>query len=314
MNADCESELARLPDRYFRPASFDAINRRLAEHLLLLATAGDALLIAEPWSAELRRDAARRDVELIAPDRVAGRSHKRFTPWGWTPGAIRIGERAGAIVDPIPPEIVRRVSSKLWSFELEQELGVVLPGSGVAHTFDELREMIAASFPGAESKWVIKSLFGFAARDRVLGRGAQIGAAQGAWARKVFARGEPLIVQPWLDVTREYGVACVLDPDGTISFVGISDLQTNGAGTGTGYMLGRPVAPERERELRGIAGLVGRRLHAAGYAGAFGVDALEHANGFHPLLEVNARYTMGFVALAAERELAPRTPVLWRVK
>ena len=253
MNADCESELARLPERYFRPASFDAINRRLAERLLLLARAGDALLIAEPWSDELRSEAARREVELIAPDKPARQSHRRFTPWGWTPSAIQMGEQAGAIVEPIAPEIVRRVSSKLWSYELERELGVALPGASVARTFDELREMIAASFPGEAEKWVIKSLFGFAARDRVLGRGGEIGAAQGAWARKMFARGEALIIQPWLDVTREYGVAGEL-------------------------------------------------------------DALEHARGFHPLLEVNARYTMGFVALAAERELAPRAPVLWSTK
>lgn len=158
MNADCESELARLPDRYFRPATFDLINRRLAEHLLLLARAGDALLIAEPRSDELRNEAARREVELIASDKRARQSHRRFTPWGWTPSAIRIGEQAGAIVEPIAPEIVRRVSSKLWSFELERELGIALPNAGVARTFDELRDLIAASFPGGEEKWVIKSL------------------------------------------------------------------------------------------------------------------------------------------------------------
>jgi hypothetical protein len=44
------------------------------------------------------------------------------------------------------------------------------------------------------------------------------------------------------------------------------------------------------------------------------VDALEHTGGLHPLLEINARYTMGFVALAVERALNPRTPVLWELK
>jgi hypothetical protein len=44
------------------------------------------------------------------------------------------------------------------------------------------------------------------------------------------------------------------------------------------------------------------------------VDALEHAGGFHPLLEVNARYTMGFVALAVERSLGPTAPTFWSSK
>jgi hypothetical protein len=41
---------------------------------------------------------------------------------------------------------------------------------------------------------------------------------------------------------------------------------------------------------------------------------LEHAGGLHPLLEVNARYTMGFVALAVEREVRPTAPVFWSTK
>jgi hypothetical protein len=34
----------------------------------------------------------------------------------------------------------------------------------------------------------------------------------------------------------------------------------------------------------------------------------------HPLLEVNARYTMGFVALAAERSVKPTEPTFWSTK
>lgn len=44
------------------------------------------------------------------------------------------------------------------------------------------------------------------------------------------------------------------------------------------------------------------------------MDALEHAGGLHPLLEINARHTMGFVALAVERSLRPSEPVFWGIK
>lgn len=44
------------------------------------------------------------------------------------------------------------------------------------------------------------------------------------------------------------------------------------------------------------------------------MDALEHAGGLHPLLEVNARHTMGFIALAVERGLGPAGPAFWGIK
>jgi hypothetical protein len=88
-------------------------------------------------------------------------------------------------------------------------------------------------------------------------------------------------------------------------------LQTNGAGTGKGYMLGRPPSKERAVELEKIARIVAQRLYTEGYFGPVGIDALEHSRGLHRLLEINARYTMGFVAVAVESEMKPPEPVFW---
>jgi len=313
MNADFEMELAG-GKSYKRPASFAKINRRLAAHLLWLAQSGDALLLDEPPEALLEQEARSRDVELLMTNQVRRHETREFTPWGWTPRVIEVGERLGARVNPVAFDVVRRVNSKLWSHNLEQELGVALPGAWLAATFDELETATARACPGAQDKWVIKSAFGFAARERVLGRGSRIEAAQATWARRRLAQGETLIFQPWLEVVREYGSVINIPAQGEIEFVGISDLQTNGAGVGAGYLLGRAVEPERRAELKRIAAIVGERLRREGYTGAAGIDALEHANGLHPLLEVNARYTMGFVALAVERSRASQTPVFWSLK
>ena len=151
--------------------------------------------------------------------------------------------------------------------------------------------------------------------ERVEARRAAVAfGAQAAWAAKRLARGETLIFQPWLEVVREYGVVASVARDGPHTILGVSDLQTNGAGTGTGYVLGRPPAQRRVKELEEAAAVVCERLRAEGYCGPAGFDALEHAGGLHPLLEVNARYTMGFVALAVERELRPKEPTLWSTK
>lgn len=313
MNADFEMELAG-GAAYKRPVSFAKINRRLAAHLLRLAQSGDALLLDEPAEESLEQEAQRREVELLLTNQVRPHETREFTPWGWTGSAIQLGERLGARVNPVPLDVVRRVNSKLWSHNLECELGVALPGARLASSFDELAAAVARACPQPQDKWVIKSAFGFAARERVLGRGRHIEHAQATWARRRLAQGETLIFQPWLEVVREYGIAINIPARGEIEFIGISDLQTNGAGTGTGYLLGRKIEPQRRAELERIAAIVGLRLRQAGYTGAAGVDALEHTNGLHPLLEINARLTMGFVALAVERSLAPETPVFWSLK
>jgi hypothetical protein len=322
MNADFEVELAHASAASTRPyrrtQAFDALNRRLAPHLLRLARPGDGLLYEVPWLAALVKEAHQREVQLVSPRAAAsGRTpqvERIFTPWGWTRTAAAEGSDAGAVVRPSDFEVVARVNSKLWSHALEVEMGWALPGSCVAHTWKELTEAAARACPGADDKWVVKSPFGFAARERVLGRGPRFEWAQAAWASKRLARGEPLVFQPWLEVKREYGVVVEVAEDSAHRLLGVSDLRTNGAGTGIGYVLGRPPTPQRMKELEQVAAVVCERLRAEGYGGPAGFDALEHAGGLHPLLEVNARYTMGFVALAAERELKPKGPTLWDTK
>lgn len=311
MNADFETELAAASGAYRRTAADDDLNNRLAANLLSLAKPGDALLVTDATNIALQNEAGKCAVELITTRDAVDQSDHTFTPWGWTPSAISLGERVGAKIRHVPLDVVRRVNSKLWSHQLEQELGVALPGATAASTFEELAEAVALNRPHPDDKWVIKSPFGYAARGRVLGRGSRIEEPQAKWSRKRLAAGETLIFQPWLEVRREYGVVVEIDCSGAVEIRGVSDLQTNGAGTGKGYILGRPPEAHRLAELEEISRIVCARLYQEGYHGAVGIDALEHAGGLHPLLEVNARYTMGFVALAVEQRLKPTQPVFW---
>lgn len=316
MNADFEMELAAPFGSHRRPASFDPINRRLAPLLLWLARDGDGLLLDQPWPEAVLAQARSLGVEVVSPRVAPVQSARIFTPWGWTPSAVTLGHQLGATVEPVPHATVRRVNSKLWSHALEQELGIVLAGARAAETWEELTEAVACSCPGAADKWVIKSPLGFAARARVLGRGPRLEGPAATWAKRRFINGEALLFQPWLDVIREYGVQMRVLAGGEIDILGISDLQTNGAGAATGYLLGRKVESRRADELERIATIVGGRLWEEGYVGPAGVDALEHRGGLHPLLEVNARYTTGFIALAVERKLLRHSsaPVFWSTR
>jgi hypothetical protein len=311
MNADFEVELAAGSAPYRRLPKYETLNRRLSERLLWLAAPGDALIVEQPIDHTLAAEAARRGVELIPKNNPSRQQHRIFTPWGWTRSAVELGRWSGAQVEHPDLEVISAVNSKLWSFALEQQLGIAIHGSGIASGIEELAVLISESCPGAGDKWVIKSPFGFAARDRVLGRGPRMEYPQAEWARRQFNKQHRLLFQPWLDVKREYGIVMQLRSSGEIAVLGISDLQTNDAGTGKGYLLGRKIDPGRLRELEDIAGVVGRHLLKEGYYGPAGIDALEHTGGLLPLLEVNARYTMGFVAVAVERHLSPDEPFFW---
>ena len=130
MNADFETELDNLSGNYRPLPYFQQINRGLSEHLLLLTNPGDAMLVEPPWPETLVAEADHRGVTLTWPNEQTDNSSKLFTPCGWTPSAIEICQRVGAVMPPISLEIVRRVNSKLFSHSLEFELGVALPGSG----------------------------------------------------------------------------------------------------------------------------------------------------------------------------------------
>ena len=184
MNADFEMELAAMPRAYRRTHSFKLLNARLAAHLLWLTSPGDALLLEETWPDALAAEAERRGVELILLASAKNQSQRVFTPWGWTAGVVAVGESVGARVPHVSLETVQRVNSKLWSHALEQELGVSLPDASAAATFEELQAAVARGCPREDDKWVIKSPFGFAARERVLGRGARLEGAQAVRRRR----------------------------------------------------------------------------------------------------------------------------------
>lgn len=310
MNADFEAELAAGPGVYRRIPTIARRNRMLAPALLWLAEPGDALLVDEPWPEEIEAEAARRGVELVRDEAGAG-AGRDLTPWGWTPGAVAAGERVGARVAPVPHPVVERVNSKVFSHRIETELGVAVAGAALATSLEGLDRAAASACLGPDDKWVVKAPFGFAARERVLGRGPAMDPPSATWAARRLARGETLLFEPWLDVRREYGVQLRIDETGRVDLLGITRMLTNGAGVTTGYVLGDPVDPARAGALAPIALEVGRRLAAEGYWGPANVDALEHAGGLRPLLEVNARHTMGLVALAVERDLEPREPTVW---
>ena len=133
------------------------------------------------------------------------------------------------------------------------------------------------------------------------------------WVRRILEKQGGVMVEPYYNKVKDFGMEFFAEKDGSIRFEGLSLFITqNGAYTGSllaSYdekleILSRyiPVALLEKVIERAVTG--GPRYFEGHYSGPFGVDmmivAREDGNGFllHPCVEVNMRRTMGHVALA----------------
>ncbi len=313
INTDCEAEWAALArgDRFVPPGHFAAQNYILAFNLLkYLLRPGDGLLAPRSWWPGLAATAVAAGVELVPLDCPGDQSARQFTPWGWTPTARAIGEHAGAHLASPPLDVVARVNSKVYSHRLEHELGIAVTAARPVTSEAELVAQLRRYCSTIDDLWVVKHPYGVAARERILGRGPSIAPTAAVWCRRRFADGDTLLFEPWHTVVREYGVCSFTDAGGQTTVFGVSRPLTNGAGTLIGYDLTPTPVPEL---LHHVAVRVGSQLAAAGYYGPWGCDALELDHGWRPLLEINARWTVGFLALGVAARLS-QTRGSWRLE
>ncbi len=205
------------------------------------------------------------------------------------------------------PEVAATVNDRAFCWRLAGELGCRLPGARIVASPGEVPSRPAAV---GRRGWVLKAAFSAAGRWRYVHRGGQLGAGARRRIERLFERHGPLLLEPWMERTADFGCAAALTADGPRP-ISLHRLLVDSGGRFTGVELlagGRGLdgpwlaAAERatlERVLAGVSAALGR----AGYRGPFGLDAWRHrraggGEAFHPLGEINARMTFGLVARA----------------
>lgn len=168
--------------------------------------------------------------------------------------------------------------------------------------------------------WVLKPRQGSSGRGRV----RRIEDVAGATAR-LDRRGGALF-EPWLAREEDLSALLHLDPEGSIQWLGTTRQILRGAGVYQGSRgLLLPGGEVRagspwDEDLREAAEIVARSIAATGYFGPLGIDAFSFVGPggeilLRPVVEANARFTMGFVALglllhAHRRGILP-APAAW---
>jgi hypothetical protein len=242
-----------------------------------------------------------------------------LVPWGWCRSVEDWAAQCGCVCDAPHLATVAQVNSREFSSELEAEWNVSLPGARAIRTMQELDSALAegAKLPHG---WVIKANFGMSARERILVRRSPLRPQEIQWARHRLDRNEPLFFEPWVECLAEFGCQFSVPASGRPLLEDITGLLTDALGTYRGSRLfgeaeSRPSNLLPPGVLEVVEGAV-QRVQQQGYVGPVGIDVMQYRTsdgeiGWRPLQDINARLTMGRVALGLRRLLGPGERADW---
>lgn len=319
--------LARLPSA--PAAQTDRITAAMDEVLCAGCEPDDVLATARPMSPVLLEalHRARLGCETVVvpgPDDLP--VEERFADRGVGPWLPRYGDLTPAPYAVVPrthdafaclgvsaslPDIeaVSLVNSKTFSNQLVNELGL-FGGAVLARSPGQLRSL-CTDLGAEEGRVLVKDPYGVSGRDalivdtpRVLDTVVRVLERQVEQGNEV-----ELLVQPLFHVAQSFSGHLLIDRAGRLKPLGLQVTANHGfafAGSATA-----PLWLERAADRAGYPELLvtlGKILFTAGYYGPVCVDSLLLEDGrIVPVLEINARGSMGLLNLTLAGGIADRT-------
>ncbi|MBI5497832.1 MAG: hypothetical protein HY904_22685 [Deltaproteobacteria bacterium] len=302
-NPDFEMRLARQPPPLGPAAEAAALVARL---FALAGPMGSRVqLLLGDACTDLDGDALRRQARAAG---LYDETAAAAAPWN-TPGdhAVAYARDDRTAENPREEEVSARCNRKDLSAQLARSEGLE-PGLfahvRVVTSVDAIREALARVPDAMAAHWVLKPVLGFAGGGRVAGRGRTLPARAAARAQAHLRRDGALVLEPWVERLADHSTQLFVDDDLTVRLLFTLVLRNNASGRYRGNAslpADDPVRPALERAAR----VAGRWLAHAGYRGPAGVDAfvyrdpLTGAVEVRPLVEINARFTLGLLAAFA---------------
>lgn len=312
-------ELAELP----AVARDDGATAAMDELLAGFCAPGDLLVTTGPMATEVRAGLHRCGIDF-AHHPVGGppgwgtveasalrdprtlellSGYDTLAPYAVLPDTGLLAERLGESFRVPSADVVADVNSKSWSNALAGRLG--LPGVGqVVRSVDELGS--AVSRTGFDA--VVKDPFGVSGRAMLEIRTPGIlKSVQRTLDRQVRAgKRVELVVQPRYARRCDFSGHLRVEPDGGWDLLGVQVMNNRGFR----FIGSRAADPAfldllDERGYFEVLAEVAKALAGAGYHGPVGVDSLIVGDGtVIPILEVNARRSLGLLSLHLDRRVA----------
>jgi hypothetical protein len=309
-NFDFEHRLADA--RRVLPAHIARLNAELATAWLPHADDGDFLwtpgeIPVDFWE---RMTAAGLPRVQSVRDWTCFEGAVELVPWGWTDELFAHARLHGWQMAAPNPVVVRQLNSRRWSAEREAAWSVGLDFAAVCPSVDDVQAAIQR-LPTQSPRWVLKAEFGMSGRERCVGEGPLTASAIG-WTQRRLGRDGVLFFEPWVESLAEVGVLWDVLPLLPPRLIGVAPMLIGDGG----HYRGSQFAPLCE------AGWWKDAVHAteraavdaqqAGYHGPLGIDVMQYrdhdgTSRVRPLQDVNARWTMGRLALAWRRHFPRAT-------
>jgi hypothetical protein len=317
-NFDFEHQLSPSGPRTL-PASIRKLNGEMAFCLAAIAQGGDCVWVPElpePGFARHLMEIGLPELQFVREE-AAVPAGTTLLPWGGSSAVKAWGMRSGWRCECPDPAAVVTANSREFSSSLESEWNCGLPGARAIRSVEEF-EGAVADFRGAAG-WVAKANFGMSARERCLGRGSPPSEQAVRWVRKQLARNQAVYFEPWVDRIAEFGFQFTIPPAGEPRLEGITPLLTDAVGTYRGSRLNPASCPGTEGEMAeplAIAARAAQSVQQLGYFGPLGIDAMRYRTSageprWRPVQDINARLTMGRLALGWRRCVSAEAHAAW---
>lgn len=294
------------------------------------AAADDCVLVENVEDAERRflRLTRRPFGRFIAKEQICKHQFSAVDVWGWDLAIRAFLLRWGidAAIMPTATQIddIRQLSHRRYAMQLLDCLQ--MPGIiGSSCETNQIENIIDRLHSGEHL--VVKAPWSSSGRG-VRFMEDDVNIYDNGWLRNVIVKQGSVMVEPYYNKVKDFGMEFVSDGNGSVSYIGLSLFQTsNGAYTGN------ILASEEEKEnlisryipidllktvQQKICAKMGSWLKDQ-YTGVFGIDMMvvrrDDGDGFllHPCVEINLRRTMGHVAISLT-ELTSGLPKLMKIE
>ena len=294
------------------------------------AAADDCVLVENVEDAERRflRLTRRPFGRFIAKEQICKHKFTAVDVWGWDMAIRSYLFRWGidAAIMPTATQIddIRQLSHRRYAMQLLDCLQ--MPGIiGSSCETNQIENIIDRLHSGEHL--VVKAPWSSSGRG-VRFMEDDVNIYDNGWLRNVIVKQGSVMVEPYYNKVKDFGMEFVSDGNGSVSYIGLSLFQTsNGAYTGN------ILASEEEKEnlisryipidllktvQQKICAKMGSWLKDQ-YTGVFGIDMMvvrrDDGDGFllHPCVEINLRRTMGHVAISLT-ELTSGLPQLMKIE
>lgn len=182
-----------------------------------------------------------------------------------------------------PLSLVRKIHSKAYAHEK-----CPVKGSAIIYNEGELKQFI-------DRPLVLKSLLERSGRGHTI-----IHSSSPIVIKQPF----PLLVEPWLERILDFSTQWTIDLDRSVTFLGTTICHNDARGRYLGSSVGMKNPPFLDEHLS-VARPILEEIAQLGFFGHLGIDAFlykeEGKTKLRPLVEINARKTMGYAALMAAK-------------